>query len=227
MSSDEKSQSSFDGGDFAALIERLTDPTGEEVLKAVCDLRDRLVSLSQHDRKLSDRWWASMTLAEVLGFLERVYRHPDLSTPLVKLQDSLLDLERGVVAPMLQVERRSNLDPIGRDPLGRVRVKAISAAIMSRLMQALTPKEAAARLVAQCLRRARVTVGDRRTKEPWRTVAAWRDQAIKSKSENGLLGKLYEDWTKRLPPLPSKSREYERYREDLLGILAFAARHDA
>jgi hypothetical protein len=102
---------------------------------------------------------------------------------------------------------------------------------MSRLMDTgamdagLTTKEAAARRVAECLRRGRVRVGDRRTKESWRTVAAWRDQAIKSRSKNGFLGKLYESWARHLPRLPSNVREYEQYREDVLGVLVIAVRH--
>ena len=103
-----------------------------EVLKAVCGLRDCLVSLS-HNGKLSDRRRAIRGLLQVIVFLERVYRHPGLSIPFTKLLNSLLDLERGVVAPMLQKDRRSNINPIGRDPIERINMRAMSAATISKV----------------------------------------------------------------------------------------------
>jgi hypothetical protein len=160
-----------------------------------------------------DRARASLALKYVIDFLMRLTSRNGLPAPLIKLRNALGDLERGVVAPMLQVEQRSK-----SDPSGRMGLKMAAAATMSRLMETGLDRIEAARRVADYLSRGGMTFGDRRSKESWRTVAAWRDQAVKSKSENDPLGEAYEDWLVKviMPPSPDM---LERYREAILEIL--------
>jgi hypothetical protein len=204
-----------------------------EVFKAFADLCESLVVLDQvaaaefsksQCEKLGlgygeyDRARASLALKYVIDFLMRVTSRDGLPTPLIKLWNALGDLDRGVVAPMLQVEQRSK-----SDPSGHMGLKIAAAATMSRLMETGLNRIEAARRVADCLNRGSMTFGDRRSKESWRTVAAWRDQAVKatkSKSENDPLGEIYEDWlVKVIMPPPPDMLEYERYREGILEIL--------
>lgn len=196
-----------------------------EEFKAMADLLESLDALSQVAVDSSEREKALFALDSVITFIMRVCKREGLPTPLIKLRNALTDLENGVVVPMLRVEERNSFDPIGRTLL-----KSAAAATMSLLMKTGCCREQAARQVAAQLRRGRMTFGDRRSREPWRTVADWRDQAVKatkSKSEDSLLGWGYEEYLKQviIPP-PTDMREHERFRKGILETLLRATRYD-
>jgi hypothetical protein len=191
----------------------------------VVDLCDKLMALSEVGAHESDRLKALFALDFVITFIMGVCPRDGLPTPLIKLRTALLDLEQGVAVPMLQAEQRNTSDPIGRTLL-----KGAAAATMSLLMKNGCRREEAARQVAAELRRGGMTFGDRRNREPWRTVADWRDQAVKaakSKSENSILALGYDGWLKKviIPP-PTDIREQERFRRGILKTLLSATRYD-
>ena len=91
---------------------------------------------------------------------------------------------------------------------------------MSRLMETGLDRMKAAQQVAAYLGRGDMPLGDRRSTEAWRTVAAWRNKGVKAtKSKFDRFGKFYESFLKIIPPPPLDAREYERYRKDILETL--------
>jgi hypothetical protein len=179
------------------------EPTIDEVLAAVAKLRQHL-SPSHCPDNVSDRCLAYWALEHIVTFLFHI-RVGAAILPFVRMQEALLDLEKGVTAPMLQAEKHS-----GADASGRVIVKATAAAIVSVLMEAGRSREEAATQVAMRLRRDGAKVG-RLTTESWRTVAAWRDQATKAaKNQTALFGHVYTDCVDNMLPLPQGEPEREQ-----------------
>src|SRR6516165_10163764 len=131
---------------------------------------------------------------------------------------------------MLQAKQRTNSDSSERK-----RLKDVAAATMSLLMETGVSRIEAAKQVATQLRRGGVTFGDpQRNSEPWRTVAAWRDQAVKALKafkasednfpEDNLAGPPYGLWIRA--KIPANEQQIERWRGDLLEWLLTAARQD-
>jgi hypothetical protein len=196
-----------------------------EIYRAAIDLLKHLDALSHVAGDASDRSKAQAALDFVTTFITRLSKRDGLQTPLLKLSSALYDVDRGVVVPMLQAEQRTNSDPCGRTML-----KGVAAATMSLLMKTGVPRIDAARQVANQLYRGGMTFGDRRTSEPWRSVAAWRDQAIKaikSKSVDNVLAEAYEGWlTEVIVPPPVDQQEYEPFRRSILKTLLRTTRFD-
>jgi hypothetical protein len=212
----------------SALIKELTDLqralTGirNEVLSAVEDLCEKLKILrdvvDEYRGDLSDRERAKCALGFVIEFLGQVCATSGVPAPLIKLQNALNDLDRGVVVPMFRTELGNK-----GDPSLHVRAKGAAAATMTLLMATGIKRKEAARQVSAQLRCAKMSFGDRRTSEDWQTVAAWRDhavKAIKSKSEDDLLGESYKGWLSDvIVPPPTNEREYGQFRKGILKIL--------
>ena len=198
----------------------------KEIIHATMDLIEDLKALDQKTvKECPDRRRTIIALGIVIKFITRVRKRDALEAPLLRLQCALQDLDyRGIVAPMLQTEQRSN-----SDPLVRVLLKGSAAATMSLLMKTKVPRKEAARQVAIQLRRGGTTFGDRRGSESWRSVAAWRDQAVKatkSKSRNRpLVASAYERLLAKTI-VPADKREYAQFRRDILEILFIATRYD-
>jgi hypothetical protein len=204
-----------------------------EVLKAAYELYERLVALDQVkaaqyskseseklkliivDYNLYERQQSAIALDYVIEFLIRILPFDGSLSPIMKLRNALGDLDRGVTVPMLRAGRHN-----GSDPTGRMAVKSAAAVTMSRLMETGLDRMEAAQRVAAYLCRGGMLLGDRRSTENWRTVAAWRDQAVKAtKSKDDPLGKLHTYWSETIIMPPTGAQEYERYRKDILEIL--------
>jgi hypothetical protein len=204
-----------------------------EVLKAVYELYEGLVALDQvraaqyskseseiHkliivDYDLYERDQSAIALDHVIKFLMRVLPFDGSLSPIIKLRNALGDLNRGVTVPMLRPRRHS-----GSDPTGQIAVKGAAAVTMSRLMKTGLVRKEAAQRVADYLRRGGMLFGDRRSTEGWRTVAAWRDRAVKAtKSKDHLLGEYYKYWSAEIIMPPTSAQEYERYRKGILETL--------
>jgi hypothetical protein len=220
--------------DAAVYISYVAEVSKREVLTALYELYERLVALDQvraaqyskseseiHKLIIVDygqyeRDQSADALDHVIDFLMRVLPFDGSLSQIIKLRNALGDLDRGVTVPMLQAAQHS-----ASDPTGRIVVKSAAAAAMSRLRETELDRTEAAQRVAAYLRRGGMTLGDRRTREPWRAVAAWRDQAVKAtKSKCDRFGQFYENWlaTAFTPP-PPNAQEYERYRKGILEIL--------
>jgi hypothetical protein len=217
----------------AAVLTSVAEVFESEVLKAVYELYERLVALDQVraaqyskpeseklkliivDYDLYERGQSAIALDCVIEFLIRILPQHGWLSPIIKLRNALGDLDRGVTVPMLRVRQHN-----GSDPTGRMAVKSAAAVTMSRLMETRLDRKEAAQRVAACLRRGGMLLGDRRSKQDWCTVAAWRDQAVKAaKSKDDRLGELYKFWSAEMIMPPTGAQEYERYRKGILEIL--------
>jgi hypothetical protein len=203
-----------------------------EVLKAVYELYEGLVALDQvraaqyskseseiHkliivDYDLYERGQSAIALDYVIEFLMRVLPRDGSLSPIIKLRNALGDLNRGVTVPMLRPSGHS-----GSDPTGQMAVKSAAAVTMSRLMETGLDRTEAAQRVADYLRRGGMLLGNRRSREAWRTVAAWRHRAVKATTKDDLLGKFYKYWSAEIIMPPTGAQEYERYRKGILEIL--------
>jgi len=211
----------------------VTEVFESEVLKALYELYERLVALdhvrvAQYskpeseklkliivDYDLYERDQSAIALDCVIEFLIRILPQDGSLSPIIKLRNALGDLDRGVTAQMFRAKRHNR-----SDPTGRIVVKSAATVTMSRLMETGLARMEAAQRVAACLRRGGMLLGDRRSKEDWRTVAAWRDQAVKAtKSKDDRLGELHKFWSAEMIMPPTGAQEYERYRKDILEIL--------
>jgi hypothetical protein len=205
-----------------------------EVLKALYELYEGLVALDQVraaqsyskseseklkltivDCDLYERYQSAIALDRVIEFLIRFLPFDGSLSPIIKLRNALGDLDRGVTVPMLRPRWHS-----GSDPTGQMAVKSAAAVTMSRLMETGLDRTQAAQRVADYLRRGGMLLGDRRSREAWRTVAAWRDRAVKAtKSKDDLLGEFYKYWSAEIIMPPTGAQEYERYHKGILEIL--------
>jgi hypothetical protein len=207
-----------------------------EDLKDVLELRERLLVLDQGrwaecsksefkqlivDYGRYEREGALLALKYVIEFFKRISSCGEFPLPIVKLRHALRDLDRGVTVPMLRTAQHNR-----SDSTVRMFVKSAAAATMSMLMQTGLDRMESAKLVATCLRQGGMHLGDRRSREPWRTVAAWRDRAVKAtKSTYDRFGNFYEYWSSTvITPPPPDVQEYERYRKGILEMLLNATR---
>jgi hypothetical protein len=209
-------------------ISKPSRKTQNEIVELMFDLRRRLKDLNRQEwQKCSDQERAYAALAEVLRTLylvDDLLEDRFVADPLLKLLSALRDLDRGVIVPMLQAKQRTNSDSSERK-----RLKDVAAATMSLLMETGVPRIEAAKQVATQLRRGGVTFGDpQRSSEPWRTVAAWRDQAVKSlkefKASKDNSVALYGWWIRA--QIPVNEQQIERWRGGLLEWLLTVARQD-
>jgi hypothetical protein len=212
-----------------------------EVLNALYELYQGLVALDQvraaqysksESEKLKliivdydqyERDQSVIALDHVIKYLISVLPFDGSLSPIIKLRNALLDLNRGVTAAMLRARWHN-----GSDPTGRMAVKSAAAVTMSRLMETGLVRMEAAQRVAACLRRGGMLLGDRRSREDWRAVAAWRGQAVKAtKSKDDRLGKSYSLWAEEpFTPPPADPQEYERYRKRIEILLNTTRRYN-
>jgi hypothetical protein len=212
-SSDQKDQTS---PNELTIVPRHTEDLIEHfntLIEPTFELRGLLTDLSQ--QKCTDRERAIIAIDIVIEFITRVVDKRDL-LPFIKLRSALADLDRGVAVPMLQTKQRTNSDPSGRTVL-----KSMAAATMSLLMQTGVPRKESAKQVATQLTNGGMTFGDRRNSEPWRSVAAWRDQAVKASWPYYI---SYRRWLTN--QLPTSEQEYQRFRTAILKRLLRMTRYD-
>ena len=95
--------------------------------------------------------------------------------PLKRLFQALVDLNRGATGQLLK-PGKSGKGAVPK-PFHALHIEGQAAAVMELKMRAEVPREQAARLVVRLLQQHApgLRLGDVRTSEPWKTVAAWRD----------------------------------------------------
>jgi hypothetical protein len=113
----------------------------------------------------------------------------NLTLPLAMLSAALADLDRGVVARMLEPKQSSGGRPVATN--ARDMVKGASAAVMSMLVSIGYSRIESAKSVKAELSRKGFSLGGRQ-ELTWRSVAAWRDQMVQATKGDAELLKQIE-----------------------------------
>jgi hypothetical protein len=122
------------------------------------------------------RWGATQAIMALVGMLWDIWNNDSdklmLLTPLSELVYALLNLDGGVVAPMLQPKKA---DGRRSDSVDRNIIKIEAAVTMSILMERGFERDESAKAVAGLLRDCGIKFDERR-RDLWERVAEWRDQ---------------------------------------------------
>ena len=163
----------------------------EDVLALLRTLKDEALCLqagapdaSFTERAERDRRATLRALDAVIGFIDMldscVCGRGDVpaKVPLVRIYEALTDLNRGATGQLLKPAKPSKSGK-GRPPKAfhATTIEGQAAAVMDLKMEAGVERVRAAREVARILQTHApgLKIGDVRTAEPWKTIAAWRD----------------------------------------------------
>ncbi len=174
------------------------DPSVDGVTANLARLKDQLEEArklydrgtNQDDRGIiQGRAGAYYALIYVIHFLCSSSVPVNLTAPLFNLATALLDLDRGVVNPILEKAiTESGSASAGRPPdaMMDAMLKAWSAVALELCMRAGDKKEDAARRVHRAILHLPLTEGT-----SWKTICSWRDRIKRGDQTKNLQTRLY------------------------------------